>query len=414
MKKLHYLLAALLLAACHGGNKDDKQPAKSEKGTGQTDGKQGSKNEKSGEKGEQGLQLDSGSQQRAGLTFQTLNRRSIHGTLYASSRISMNEERTAHVGVITDGRITELRARIGDTVRRGQVLGRFHSHDVHEAVAAYQTALTESRRRQNALSYAQVQRDRYHRLFDLKSASRQETEQAEASLAGAQSDLKAAQIQVEKERVHLTEILQIPIGPDGSIDEASETVPITSPIAGVVIARPITLGAVVSTGTEAFTIADLSSVWVIASVNETDTGKLRIGLPASVKVEAFSEVRFHGTLTYLGKELDPATRTLQARVLVPNPGQRLRPEMYAAIEFPEPQTREALFVPEEALQDINGNTVVFVRKESDHFEAKPVTLGERDAGQVEVKAGLKPGDQVVVKCGFLLKSQMLRGTLEGG
>lgn len=411
MSRLSILLCcALLLSGCHGGNKDDA--AKDEKGSGQTspakngDAKGGATDDK--------LKLDAAAQQRAGLQFQTVATRSVSGVLFASGRIAMNEERTAHVGVITDGRITELSARVGDTVRKGQILGRFHSHDVHEAVAAYQIALADLQRRKNAASYAQVQRDRYRRLFEIKSASRQEVEQAEATLLSAQSDVKDSQITVEKERVHLTEFLQIPVSPDGRIDEAHESVPIRSPITGVVISREITIGAVVTAGTEAYTIADLSTVWMMASVNESDTGKVRIGLPAEVRVESYPEIRFPGSVTYLGGELDPTTRTLQVRILLRNPGLRLRPEMYANANFPEPQSRQALFLPEGALQDVNGNTVVFIRKNGDQFEAMAVQLGIHDAGEVEVVAGLKNGDVAVIKGGFLLKSQLLRGTLEGG
>ncbi len=281
-------------------------------------------------------------------------------------------------------------------------------------MAAYQISLADLQRRKNAVAYAQVQRDRYRRLFDIKSASRQEVEQSEAALYGAESDLKDAEINVEKERVHLTEFLQIPIGPDGRVDEANESVPITSPITGVVIGRPLTIGAVVASGTEAYTIADLSTVWMVASVNESDTGKVQIGLQAEIRVESYPDISFPGSVTYLGGELDPTTRTLQVRVLVPNAGWRLRPEMYANATFPEPQTREAMFLPEEAMQDVNGNTVVFVRKNGDDFEARPVQLGKRLEGQVEVVAGLNAGDMAVVKGGFLLKSQMLRSTIEGG
>ena len=395
----------MLLAGCGSDVKKDQTP----------DNQKGSKDGKNSTPGaEQNLKLDGEQQKRANLQFQTVTPRSIAGTLYASGRITINDERTAHVGVITEGRIVSLLARVGEAVRKGQVLGRFHSHDVHEAVAAYQIALSDMQRRKNSVAYAKVQRDRYNRLFEVKSASRQEAEQSEAALLSAQTDLKDAQINLEKERVHLVEFLQISVAPDGHVDEANENVPITSPINGVITARLVTMGAVVASGAEAFTVSDLSSVWMLAAVNESDTGKVRIGLPSEVSVQSYPDLKFQGSVTYFGGELDPATRTMQVRVLVRNPGQKLRPEMYANAKFPEPHTRIGTFLPEEALQDLNGNTVVFVCKNGDEFEARPVKLGKRDAGQVEVLAGLKEGDLAVVKGGFLLKSQVLRSTLEGG
>ena len=149
----------------------------------------------------------------------------------------------------------------------------------------------------------------------------------------------------------------------------------------------ITIGAVVTAGTEAYTIADLSTVWMMASVNETDTGKLRIGLPAEVRVEAFPDVRFPGSVTYLGSELDPTTRTLQVRVLVPNPGQRFAPEMYANAKFPEPQTRASRVPAGRSSAGSERQHGRLRRKNGDEFEARPVKLGKRDAGEVEVDRG---------------------------
>ena len=355
--------------------------------------------------------IDGAAQEKAGIQVAKVQSMGVPEYLMASGQIVMNDERTAHIGTYTDGRVTELHANIGDSVRKGMILARMHSHDVHETRAAYETALESVTRQKTMVLYQQRMRDRMIRLFDLKSASRQEVEKAESDLKSAQTDLANAQISVDKEVAHLTDILNLPASALPNINESTEQVPVVSTLNGVVIDRKISLGSVVEPGEEVFTVSDLNSVWMIASVNESDIAKVRVGNKASILSQAYPNQAFTGQVTRLGTELDPKTRTLQARIVVPNPRRKLRSGMYVNAQLTQGISRPGIFVPEEAIQEINGGSFVFLRRPRNVFEAIPIQIAQHLNGRAQVSAGLRPGDALVVKGSFVVKSEMLKSQI---
>ena len=350
-------------------------------------------------------------QEKAGIVVAAIKAIKVPEYFTASGQIAMNEERTAHIGTYTDGRVTELHANIGDLVRKGTILARMHSHDVHETRAAYETALEGVTRQKTMVAFQQRMRDRMARLLDLKSASRQELEKADADLKSAQTDLANAQIAVDKEVAHLTDILSLPASSLPDINESTEQVPVIASLTGIVIDRKISLGSVVEPGEEVFTVSDLDSVWMIASVNESDISKVRVGNTARILSQAYPDEPFTGKVTRLSTELDPKTRTLQVRVLVPNPGMKLRTGMYVNAQITEGMSRQALFVPEDAIQELNGGSFVFVRKSNNLFEATPVQILNRLNGHTQISAGLRSGDELVIKGSFVVKSEMLKSQI---
>jgi cobalt-zinc-cadmium efflux system membrane fusion protein len=177
------------------------------------------------------------------------------------------------------------------------------------------------------------------------------------------------------------------------------------------MARYVTLGMAVNPGTQTFTVSGLATVWMMAAVNEENIGGIRIGMPVTVRVRAYPGVTFGGQVVQLGPQLDPATRTLMVRVLVPNRDGRLRPEMFATAEIARGGSRSALFVPEVSVQNLNGNAEVFVRRPNSEFEARPVRTGARVDHEVEIVQGLKEGEEVVTAGAFVVKSQFLTRSL---
>jgi membrane fusion protein, heavy metal efflux system len=180
----------------------------------------------------------------------------------------------------------------------------------------------------------------------------------------------------------------------------------------LVIERKATVGSVVNSGEELFAVTDTSTLWMIAAANEVDLSRITLGQEAHIQVRAYPGREFTGTVLKLGEKLDPDTRTLQIRIVVPNPQGRLKPEMYATASLQGSERRSALLVPEEAVQDVNGVPSVFVRRAQTAFEARPVRTGQEVEGETEILEGLEAGDSVVVKGGFLLKSQMLKSTIQ--
>lgn len=379
-----------------GSSDGDTPPSQSKSGSGPAGGE---------------VTIDGAAQAKAGIRVTRIEQRAVPEYLAAAGQIVMNEERTAHIGTYTDGRVTEIYATVGDYVRRGAVLARMHSHDVHETRAAYETALEAVSRQQNSVAYQERMRDRMIRLYGLKSASKQEVEKAEADLRSAQTDLANARIAVEKEATHLTDILRIPASALTNINEEAEQVPVIAPISGTVVNRMITPGTVVEPGEQVFTVSDLSGIWMIASVNEADMSKVHVGNKARILSQAYPDAAFRGQVTRLGAELDPKTRTLQVRILVPNEGTKLRVGMYVNAQIMQGMSKQALFVPEDAIQDVNGSPIVFLRQADNKFEPKPIQIAHRLNGEAEVSAGLNPGDAVVVKGSFIVKSQMLKSQI---
>src|SRR5258708_3640172 len=180
----------------------------------------------------------------------------------------------------------------------------------------------------------------------------------------------------------------------------------------MVLERKVTVGSVVNAGDELLSLSDTRSLWMIAAANELDLGKLRPGQAVRIEVRAYPDREFSGRILKLGEQLDPNTRTLQIRILVPNPKGLLKPEMYATASIAEGARRAILVLPEEAIQDINGVPAVFVRKSATEFEPRTVKAGRHANGEAEITEGLKAGEDVVVKGSFLMKSQLMRRSIE--
>ncbi len=361
------------------------------------------------------VHIDVDLQKEVGISVRRVERRALPEVIRATGRITINENRTWRVGAVTEGRIVQLFAREGDMVEQGQILARMHSHDIHEARAEYRRAVAELDRLKANVAYAKSVRDRTRRLYKLKAASLQQLEQAEAELHNAETALAHGEVELIRTRTHLESFLGVPadVPEDYRHDDHNiyDLVPIVAPAAGTLLKRLITAGTVVAPSQELFVITDLSTLWMMAAVSEENLPKLRIGMPVRIYVQAYPGRAFRGKLTKLGTELDPTTRTIMARVEVPNEESLLKPEMYATAEMELTDTREALFLPEVAVQEVDGAPTVFVRTAPDLFEPRQVTVAPASGGYVEVLSGLRSGEEVAVEGGFLLKSQLLKSTL---
>jgi membrane fusion protein, heavy metal efflux system len=358
--------------------------------------------------------LDATQQQEGHIVVESVGLKDVAATLTVPGRLTFSEDQTWHVGAIASGRIEDISARVGDSVNAGQILGRLHSHEVHEARAGYEQALAELQRAKSVEEYAQQRRDRAQRLFDLKAASRQDLESAEADLRNAQAAIEKAESEVEKERAHL-KIFRIPIETpttNGARNEEEDDIPILAPASGLVVERKVTVGSVVNSGDELFVVTDVNGLWMIAAANEEDLSSLQPGQPVRVQVRAYPDREFGGRILKLGEQLDPATRTLQIRIAVPNPQGLLKPEMYATANVQQSGKRSALVVPEQAIQEIDGVPVVFVRDTEIEFRARTVEPGRHADGGIEIVEGLKRGEAVVVKGSFALKSQLLKTMIQ--
>lgn len=364
------------------------------------------------------VELDEAARRDAGLKVVQVETRSIPETVRASGRLTTNENTTWRVGSITDGRIIRVEVKVGDRVKKGQILARMHSHDIHESRAQYRRAVAEVNRLTTNLEFAKRTRDRMRRLYEMKAASFEQLDQAENAVKNDQVALDSAQIEKNRTRLHMVEFLQIPVegpeDPDHPSDPESnldDLIPIRAPESGVVLTREITPGAVVSAASDLFTISDLSSIWVMAAVQEEHLSQLRIGATAHVHVQAYPEKAFAGRVTRIDERLDPETRTVSARVEVDNRAGLLKPEMYATVDLDAGGSAPGLFIPQAAVQDVNGQSTVFVEQKPGVYSPRLVQTGRVLNGLLQVTGGLKDGERVVGEGSFILKSQLLKASL---
>lgn len=188
-----------------------------------------------------------------------------------------------------------------------------------------------------------------------------------------------------------------------------------SPVSGVVMQKPAIEGMMMKAGDEMMRLADLSSIWVIADVAEQDIGQVQVGSTAKVSFRAFPGEVFTGTVTFILHELEMATRTAKVRVEVANPDHRIKHEMFADVEINAGEGEaERLVVPVSALIDSGNRQVVLVDRGEGRFEPRPVKVGLRGDGYVEILDGLKSGDNVVVAANFLIDAESnLKAALSG-
>ena len=314
--------------------------------------------------------------------------RDVGGELIASGRIAFDDLRVAHVFSPVTGRVTAIKAQLGERVQKGAPLAVLSSPDLASALADVHKAEAD-------LVAAQHELKRQQELFEAHAGAKRDLEIAEDNQLKARAELQRA-----RQKTHLLHSG----GPDFVL---------RSPIAGEVIARSVNPGAEVqaqSTG-ELFTVGSLDEVWVLADVFEVDLPQVKVGAPVTVSVVAYPDRRFEGRIDWISGALDPATRTARVRCTLRNPGRELKPEMYATASIEVPKTR-ALAIPRDALLRLNDQTVVFAvlgKNESGmfRFARRVVRVDENVTGDLlPVKSGLSPGDTIVVRGGLILSGMI--------
>jgi cobalt-zinc-cadmium efflux system membrane fusion protein len=358
------------------------------------------------------VSLGEAAQKQAGIATEAVRRLTRSDRVEAPGILALDEKRTARLGSMVEGMVVRALAEVGDRVSRGQVLAEMHSHVVHDAWADYRKAVAERRRRETEQTFARQNEERAKRLLDDKAISRQDLRRAETDRVAADEQLEIAKTEVRRAEEAL-EHLGVTNAEDPS-GESGEYVPVRSPLHGVVLEKSITQGTAVTVGTPLYVVADLTELWAVAEIDETQLPFVKAGRPTEIAVSAYPGETFAGRITFVADMVDPRTRRVTVRCQVPNPGQRLKPEMYAQVALSAGEPREVLAVPSGAIQEIDGKPFVFVRTAKGSFERRDVIAGPEAEGWVEVRSGVKEGEAVATTGSFLLKSELLKGSLAGG
>lgn len=265
---------------------------------------------------------------------------------------------------------------------------------------------TRLRSAEAELQQARSQFQRASQVARINPVSNAEFEQAAVKLRTAESDLEAA-------RQRLI-VLGLPAGRVNSLRSPSQItseLAITAPVSGTVTARSINQGEVVEANKELARVTNLSTVWVIAQVFETDLGRLRVGSGASVTTNSYPGRLFRGRVTYIDPNINQQTRTAQVRVELENPGQMFKIGMYVNVAFGSMGAAEKTMpvVASAAVQNVNNQQVVFLATaDAGKFVARPVRAGPENDGRYIVLEGLNVGDRVVTDGSFLLRAELLK------
>lgn len=285
------------------------------------------------------------------------------------------------------GRVQEITVRIGDPVRRGQRLATVEDRELREqlrqAQASFEVARATIRQREADLSFAKTNLDRTKSLFDRNLLPRQTLDDAEARYQAAQAQLDLAQAQLQQASSRQDE-LQINL---------SNTI-IQSPVDGFVAKRYVDQGAYVSPSVPLLSVVDISIVRLLVNLVERDLRKIDVGATATVNVDAYPGEVFKGRVARMAPVLDPATRTAEMEVEIPNPSGRLKPGMYARVLLLTDEKSDALVVPKSAVVDTGGRKGVFLVQQGQAV-FRPVQLGIEEENQIEITDGLEEGEAVV-------------------
>ncbi len=324
----------------------------------------------------------------------------LHSHREFPATVQANHNELAEVTTLIRGRVVKVHVDVGQDVKKGALLAMLHSVDL--GMAEGDCLKAEAR-----LHEAELAHLRAKELYDNKAISLAELQRREAVMKTAQAELREA-----KNRLELLGIPQEEINRLNREMTIKADMPLRAPFDGRVITRNITRGEVVETDQKLFTIANLADVWVIGNVPEKDVQFIRKDQRVNVVLAAYPHAIFIGTITYVGDVLDSATRTMRLRVTVPNSDRLLKPEMFAIVSVFTASSEDTLSVPLAAVQDGPAGKMVFVQREAGVFEARIVQLGTEEGDVVRVLEGVKPGEQVVTKGSFALKSEMERHKIE--
>lgn len=346
-----------------------------------------------------GLKLSAEDQQRAGITLETVKPQPWVDSLTVTASIHPNAERMARVAPRVEGRVVAVAVKLGDRVRAGQALATLDSPVLGEASSAWLQA-------QSNLRIAEADYQRAAKLHADEIIAQKDFLRAQSEREKAAAAARAAQ-----DRLRLLGVQP------GSGSGVQARFPVTAPIAGIVVEKKAALGELATPNEPLFVVADLSTVWIEANLAESQLAQVRPGARAAVQVNAYPGERFAGRVTYVGALLDKVTRTVPARIELPNPDGRLKPEMFATVmlESPAPQVKgqaaaEAITVPDAAVVLLQGQPTVFVA-EHGGFEPRAVETGAGQQGRTRIRSGLAAGEQVVASGAYALKARLLKSQI---
>jgi membrane fusion protein, heavy metal efflux system len=341
-----------------------------------------------------------------GLQIAPVETRSFRPERVTEGNIAIDDDLNTAVFSPYSGRVTRLIAKLGDAVTAGAPLFTVEAtefvqaaNDLITAVAAFKTARAQQ-------TQAEVNEKRAHELYEAKGGALKDWQQAQTDLAAAQNTVRSADIALAAVRNRLRildktdkEIAALEAQPTQKLEPMAT---VTAPISGVVTQRQVGLGQFiqsVSSGASnpVYTIGDLSTVWLMANVRETDASLVGVGTPVEVRVPAYPDRVFTARISWVAPAIDQNTHRLPVRADVENPGATLKPMMFASFSIITGAPTVAPAVPQSAIVYEGETARVWVARDNGTVTARVVTTGQTSDGMVEIRSGLSAGEKIVTR-----------------
>jgi len=340
-----------------------------------------------GERTAGALKLDPGNPKLDFIKVEPVAEADAATAITLTGKVTFDEDHTQRVASPIDGRAIQIMARPGDRVSGGQALVTLSSPNVGPMQGDAQKALSD-------LSVAQKAYERAQKLAADGAISDKEVAQAEGDFKKAKSDVARTASQLKA------------LGLTAS--DPATTISLRAQIAGTVVERNVLNGQEVraDASTPLFTVSNLGSVWVQADVYEQDLGAVSSGAPVRVQVPAYPGEWFTGKVGHIGDVVDPTSRTVKIRCVVPNSDGRLKPEMFAKIEIANASKKKVVVIPSRAVINEGDQAKVVVAGDNNTFRARVVQVGPTIEGTVRVLGGIAPGERIVTDGALFLKQEI--------
>lgn len=344
-------------------------------------------------KGPRVLRIDQAVIERLGLKIELAGSQSDIHQIQVPGSLDFDVEKVAQIGTVLDGRITSVFVKVGDQVKKGQKVATLIAPAVGPAQADFLAARAES-----TFAADHLKREEGLAAKDLTTAqelalARSQKLKGDAQLAAAEARLRA---------------IRVPIPSNGESLANAGLITLTSPIDGIVMEREVVVGQFLHPQETALVVADLSVLWAKLDLFEGDLPYLRLGADATLSLDALPGKTYTGKVAAIEPHVGKLSRTVRARVLVPNPDGSLRPGYFVRASIQAPEQPNILLIPSSAVQPLDDGDVVFIEREKGHYEVRQVNLARRTAQIAEVSEGLARGERIVVQGAFLLRGELNR------
>jgi cobalt-zinc-cadmium efflux system membrane fusion protein len=345
--------------------------------------------------------------EHGGVKWAAVSAQSVADSVEVPGHLVPNEDHTARLSVSVRGRVTDVRANVGDSVTAGQVLVTLQSEEASSRRADLAKATAELAERQSMLRFARAARERAERLLALKSGSAQDVERARADEAAAEAGVAQAEAGIDHARTALA-VLEV---------DASGQIQLKSPITGVAVSRDVVVGSVVEAGATALVVTDPASLWLEFGVTDALASTLKAGERVQFGLQGSDQI-IEARILRVSGAVDPSTRLVMVRASPENPARRLRPEMFVTVRVQTAPGQSGITVPKDAVQIFDGKRVVFVAepdgKGNAKFTRRDVEVGTTVGDRTHIVKGLAAGDIIVTDGAFAVRSSLSHTKMKMG